>query len=82
MLFYIHNVECRQGYRRDADSGNCVICPKGTYSDTPDAASCTSCPEGQTTPGEGADVANRCYGKKQAQLLVLFTLEEVKFVKM
>ena len=53
---------CREGYRRDADSGDCVACPKGTYSDTPDAASCTSCPDGKTTPDEGTDDASLCFG--------------------
>ena len=45
---------------KDADLGNCIICPEGTYSDTVNAASCTSCPEGQTTYGEGQSF---CFGK-------------------
>ena len=48
---------------RDADSGDCVACPKGTYSDTADAASCTSCPEGETTLYDRANDASLCYGK-------------------
>ena len=48
---------------RDADSGDCVACPKGTYSDTADAASCTSCPEGETTLYDRANDASLCYSK-------------------
>ena len=29
---------------RGVESGNCVKCPIGTFSDIPDVASCTSCP--------------------------------------
>ena len=46
---------------RDADSGDCVACPKGTYSDTENAASCTPCPEGQTTKFEGTNEASQCH---------------------
>ena len=45
---------------RDVDSGICIICPQGTYSDIINAASCTSCPDGQNTTGEGQ---NFCFGK-------------------
>ena len=56
-------VECKEGFRRDADSGDCVKCPIGTYSDTVDAASCISCPEGKTTRYEGQRTADSCVGK-------------------
>ena len=54
--------ECCEGYRRDADSGDCVACPKGTYSDMIDGDSCTSCPEGKTTLDEGTDDASLRFG--------------------
>ena len=53
---------------RDADSGDCVKCPRGTYTDMLDASSCTSCPEGQTTVDEGANEASLCFGKKTTDL--------------
>ena len=48
---------------RDADSGDCVTCPKGTYSDTADADSCTTCPEGKTTLCGSANDDSLCYCK-------------------
>ena len=55
--------ECAPDFMRDTGSGDCVACPKGTYSDTAEAASCSSCPEGQTTLGEGTGDASLCHGK-------------------
>ena len=52
---------CNGGYMRDADSGECIICPKGTYSRTLNAASCTPCPEGQTTKSEGNNDPTHCH---------------------
>ena len=52
---------CYWGYKRDADSGECIICPKGTWSRTLNAASCTSCPEGQTTKREGTRSPSQCH---------------------
>ena len=69
-------IECIEGYMRGADSGNCAICPKGTYSDTIDASSCTSCPAGQTTAQEGRDNANECFGNKTTILWVLWGLDK------
>ena len=48
----------------DADSNDCVKCPRGTYTDMLDASSCTSRPEGQTTVDEEASEASFCFGKK------------------
>ena len=59
---------------RDADSGDCVICPKGTYSDTVNAVSCTSCPEGETTPESGSDDEGWCFSKKDTNLSIKFVL--------
>ena len=56
-------IECSNGYKRDIDSGDCVACPVGTYSDTVDAASCTSCPEGTSTGSTGSRDASLCIGK-------------------
>ena len=50
---------------RDADSGSCMKCPRGTYSDTLGTASCTPCAEGLTTGREGADAVNSCTGKNR-----------------
>ena len=47
---------------RDEDSGDCIICPRGTYSDITDATSCTPCPEGKTTRYEETSNANLCFG--------------------
>ena len=55
-------VVCPRGYMRDADSSDCVVCSKGTYSTTVDANSCTSCPEGQTTSREGTNEDSHCHG--------------------
>ena len=55
-------VVCPRGYMRDADSGECVVCPKGTYNTTVDGNSCTSFPEGQTTPREGTNEDSHCHG--------------------
>ena len=63
--------ECLAGYMRDADSGDCVACPKGTYSDTENAASCTSCPVGESTPEDGADDAELCFSKKKTLFLII-----------
>ena len=48
---------------RDAASGDCVACPKGTYTDAADAGRCNPCPDGQTTLGEGTAEAALCYCK-------------------
>ena len=53
---------------RDANSGNCVICPSGTYSDTTDATSCIPCPEGKNTRYEGTSNANLCFGNTQGRI--------------
>ena len=63
-------LECHQSYMRDADSGDCVACPKGTYSDTVDVDSCSSCPEGQTTVNAASYDASLCYGKIQANTAI------------
>ena len=55
-------VDCDKGWMRDADSGDCIVCPKGTFSETIDADSCTSCP-GQITFEEGFTMASQCFGK-------------------
>ena len=47
----------------DSNSGKCVICPQGTYSDRQGATSCSTCPEGQTTAEEGANNLSLCFGK-------------------
>ena len=65
-------LECREVYMRDVNSGECRICPKDTYSDTPDAASCTPCPDGKTTYGIGAKSSSECYGKGNTALWWLF----------
>ena len=65
--------ECYEGYMKDAISGDCIICLKGTYSDTINAASCTSCPDGQTTPGNGSNDAALCFSKKNIILYHLLT---------
>ena len=49
---------------RDPDSGDCIPCPKGTYSDTAEGSSCTSCAEGETTLNEAVNNASLCFGKK------------------
>ena len=51
---------------RDDDSGDCVKCPIGTFSDTVGDAPCTSCAEGKTTQYNGADDASSCSGEKIA----------------
>ena len=55
-------VECREGYTRDSDSGDCVACPIGTYSDTVEATSCTSCAEGESTRYTATGNARLCIG--------------------
>ena len=50
------------------DSGDCLECPIGTYSDTVGAASCTSCPEGLSTGRKKADDLGLCIGKKTTSL--------------
>ena len=62
---------CLEGYMIDSDSGNCVPCPKGTYSDTENSASCTSCPEGETTPGNRTDDAELCFSKKNTIFFII-----------
>ena len=62
---------------RDADSGDCVKCPRGTYTDKLDASSCTSCPEGQTTVDEGANEASLCFGEKTTDLWLPFHFFEI-----
>ena len=54
-------VGCREGRMR-GPGGDCVLCPKGTYSEGV-GDTCTPCPEGQTTYEEGADLARLCYGQ-------------------
>ena len=63
-LYWFYYIECQKGYMRDAESGDCVECPKGTYSDMEDAASCTSCPEGTDTPFNASPDVKYCIGKK------------------
>ena len=63
MLLYLL-VACNMGYRKDAASGECIGCPKGTYSDTYDAPSCTPCPEGQTSYKARNRYANGCLSRK------------------
>ena len=53
----------QKGWMKDAASGKCIDCKKGTYSETADSASCTPCPEGQTTPRDRSKYASECYGK-------------------
>ena len=65
-------VVCKKGYTRDADSGRCVKCPMGTFSDTVGDASCTSCPEGTTTTIEAADDASSCIGENITVLRLYF----------
>ena len=48
---------------KDAASGKCIGCKKGTYSVTSDAPSCTPCPEGQTSYRERSRYATQCFGK-------------------
>ena len=55
---------------RDPDTGDCMACPKGTYSETADAASCTSCPEGETTLYGRANDASLCYGKRYPKITI------------
>ena len=40
----------------------CMICPRGTYSDTDTATDCTQCPSGQTTLQEGSNSSSNCEG--------------------
>ena len=49
---------------KDVESGKCVACPKGTYSDMIDATSCTSCPEGTDTASKASGSLTDCTGKK------------------
>ena len=63
---YIHSllflfVECRKGYYNYY--GECVSCPKGSYSEIIDAPYCTRCPEGQTTDSHSADSISLCRGR-------------------
>ncbi|KNC50235.1 uncharacterized protein AMSG_06390 [Thecamonas trahens ATCC 50062] len=51
---------CKDGYFRNATSGECELCPLGSYSDSLNAGSCTACPEGFTTLDEGATSAAAC----------------------
>ena len=59
---------------RDPDSGACVACPKGKYSDTAEATSCTSCSAGETTPSEGTNSASLCFGKKPLTFDCFFSI--------
>ena len=61
MLLLVDLCGSKDGYMRDADSGECIICPKGTWSRELNAASCTSCPEGQTTKHEGTNDETQCH---------------------
>ena len=51
---------------RDPDSGDCVLCPEGTYRDRDmiNDDSCTSCPEGTITSGGVSDSVSSCFGIK------------------
>ena len=62
-LLLFLSVACYKGFRKDPDSGDCVKCPRATYSDTVNATSCTSCPDGQTTYVEGNIALYSCYCK-------------------
>ena len=59
---------------RDPDSGDCIPCPKGTYSDTAEATSCTSCAEGERTPSEATNNASLCFGKKPVTFEYFFSI--------
>ena len=61
--------ECGKGYYA-ARTGpftfnrTCMICAKGSYSDTDTAYSCIQCPTGQTTVYEGSSNSSNCQGSK------------------
>ena len=42
----------------------CVICPRGSYSDTDTASRCIQCPSGCTTAQEGSTNISHCQGGK------------------
>ena len=42
----------------------CMICPRGTYSDTDTATNCIQCSAGQTTAQEGNTNNSTCQGGK------------------
>ena len=42
----------------------CMVCPRGSYSDTDTALNCTQCPAGQTTIQEGSTNSSSCQGGK------------------
>ena len=42
----------------------CMICPRGSYTDTATAYSCIQCPSGQTTVHEGSTNSSNCQGDK------------------
>ncbi|WIA37225.1 hypothetical protein OEZ86_014175 [Tetradesmus obliquus] len=61
-LYNTASLECGPG-EHQGDSGDCEVCPEGTYKDKPGAGPCTACPQGTTTPActaVGRDAATDC----------------------
>ena len=61
--------ECGKGYYAArtgplAFNRTCMICPRGSYSDTDTAYSCIQCATGQTTAHEGSTNSSNCQGSK------------------
>jgi len=51
---------CPQGTMSDPDTGACIGCTAGTYSDTSDAPSCMVCPPGTWNNATNATSCNNC----------------------
>ena len=50
---------CGRGWYR-ATNGNCILCQRGTYSNTTEASSCTKCPTGRYRDTLGGETDEDC----------------------
>ncbi|CAJ0560053.1 unnamed protein product, partial [Mesorhabditis spiculigera] len=56
---------CKSGQYLETESGKCLECGLGEYSDIDDARSCKKCPEGTTTYKKGSTSASNCSSTNQ-----------------
>ena len=63
LLFACGQIEyrevCGRGWYR-ATNGNCILCPRGTYSNTTEASSCTKCASGRYRDTLGGETDDDC----------------------
>ena len=51
---------CLAGYTKEISSGNCVLCPPGTYKNSTGNRPCQSCPSGMYSTMEGETDDSNC----------------------